>query len=157
MQGLRKPANIYLIFSGFAALIGGAVHIAAIFGGPSWYGFIGAPPRMIRSAAAGDFYPALVCLAIASVLFIWAAYAFSGAGIFRRLPLLRTVLVAVATVLIVRGVAFIPLMALRPSLFVGLCSCHGIDTFLVTTSVICFAVGVGYAVGACKAWRAWRY
>jgi hypothetical protein len=43
----------------------------------------------------GSPVPALVTVAITAVLAIWSAYGFSGAGLLRRLPLLRTGLVTI--------------------------------------------------------------
>jgi hypothetical protein len=150
---MERTSNRYLICSGLAAIVGALIHLAAVAGGPSWYSFIGAPDSIARLAAIGHPYPTIVCVAIASVLFIWAAYAFSGAGLIRRLPFARTALVMISIMLVVRGISFIPLMAWRPGMFVGICNCNGVDAFLIITSVICLGVGIGYAIGTCKAWR----
>jgi len=149
---MQQTSNGYLLCAGVAAIAGGVVHIIAIFVGPSWYRLIGAPDSMVQLVVAGHPYPAIVCVVVASILFVWAAYAFSGAGVIRSLPLLRTGLVVIAALLIIRGVAFIPLMLWRPSLFVGICNCKGVDAFLIATSAICLAVGICYAVGSYKAW-----
>ena len=97
---------------------------------------------------AGALYPPIFCLVVAALLLICASYAFSGAGIIFHLPFLRTGLILIASVFILRGVAFIPLAILLPRVLARLCNCNGIDTFLVITSVICLATGIGYAFGA---------
>ena len=148
---MQKRANRYLICSGMVALAAGVLHIAIIFGGPTWYAFFGAPAPIVQMAGAGALYPTIFCLVVASLLLLCATYAFSGAGLYRRLPFLRTGLVFVGSVFILRGVVFIPLMVLRPDVLARVCNCNGIDTFLVVTSVICLATGIGYVVGARKA------
>ncbi len=136
-----------LIASGIIALIGGLLHIAIIFGGPPWYAFFGAPEAIVRMVRTGALYPTIFCLVVALLLFSCASYAFSGAGIIRRLPFLRFGLSLIAAVFIFRGIAFIPLARLRPDILARICNCKGIDSFLVITSGICLATGVGYALG----------
>lgn len=148
---MLKPASRCLIFSGTVTLVAGLLHIAIIFGGPTWYAFFGAPEPLVQMVRAGALYPSIFCLIVAALLFLCAAYAFSGAGLLRRLPFLRAGLIFVGSAFILRGVAFIPLMFLRPDVLARVCNCNGIDTFLVVTSVICLATGIGYIVGARKA------
>jgi hypothetical protein len=85
------------------------LHLACIFGGPAWYRFMGAGEGMARLAEMGSPKPALITLGIAAVLSAWAAYAFSGAGILPRLPLLRPALIAICGIYAVRAAA-LPLM-----------------------------------------------
>jgi hypothetical protein len=149
---MKASFNPYLVCAGIATMTGGMIHLAAIFGGPPWYRFIGAPDSIVDLAVIGHPYPIVVCVSIASVLFVWACYAFSGARLIKRLPLLRTGLIAIAAMLIVRGVVFVPLMAWHPAIFVGICNCKGVDAFLIVTSAICLLVGLCYAVGTHNAW-----
>jgi hypothetical protein len=55
-------------------------------------------------AQQGSPVPALITIGIALVLAIWAAYAFAGAGLMRTLPLMRTALVAISAIYLLRGV-----------------------------------------------------
>jgi hypothetical protein len=145
---MQQPTSRCLTFSGSVTLVAGLLHIAIIFGGPTWYAFFGAPEPMVQMVRAGALYPPIFCLVVAALLLICASYAFSGAGIIFHLPFLRTGLILIASVFILRGVAFIPLAILLPRVLARLCNCNGIDTFLVVTSVICLATGIGYAFGA---------
>ena len=121
-----------------------ALHLAYIVGGPTWYRAMGAGEAMARAAERVAVAPALVTLAIAAVLAVWAAYAFSAAGAIVRLPLLRPALVAIAAVLIARGVG-LPLMRLwRPDLS---------SAFLYWSSAIVLVYGLTFAVGTWKAWN----
>ncbi|MBI3285480.1 MAG: hypothetical protein HYZ65_11630 [Burkholderiales bacterium] len=143
----RPSGKPYLLCAGLVALFGGLLHIAAIYGGPNWYAALGAPDAIVHMVRAGSSYPAKVCLLIAALLFVCAAYACSGAGLLPRLPLLRTALSLIAAALIVRGLSFIPLMLLYPQALAGICNCRGVDSLLLITSALCLATGLAYAVG----------
>jgi hypothetical protein len=119
-------------------------HLAAIAGGGDWYRFFGAGEVIARAAERGSAVPALLTAGIAAVLGIWAAYAFSGAGRIRRLPLLRTGLVVVSSVYLLRGSAlFMPTALGRPDLS---------PAFIFWSSAIVLVYGLAYAIGT---WRAW--
>jgi hypothetical protein len=137
-----------LLLVGSAAAAAAALHIAILFGGPDWYATFGAPRGLVEMARAGNVRAPISCLIIASLLALLAAYAFSGAGVIRRLPLLRLGLAVGAAVLILRGVLFIPLILWRPAVLSGFCDCRSVDAFIVVTSAVCLAMGVGFALGA---------
>ena len=145
---MSRFAKSYLLLAGAAASAGAALHIAIIFGGPDWYAFFGAPRGLVEMARAGNIRAPISCLIIAAFLTLLAAYAFSGAGVIRRLPLLRIGLASIAAVLILRGVLFIPLILWRPGALSGICDCRSVDAFIFVTSALCLAMGVGYALGA---------
>ncbi|MEO6076965.1 MAG: hypothetical protein ABIP56_09185 [Dokdonella sp.] len=138
----------YLLLVGIAASAGAVLHIAIPFGGPDWYAYFGAPRGMVEMAYSGNLRAPMSCLVIASFLALLAAYAFSGAGIIRRLPLLRSGLASFAAVLILRGVLFVPLIIWRPIVLSGICDCGGVDTLILVTSALCLTMGIGYALGA---------
>lgn len=138
----------YLIFTGILALAGALLHIAIMLGGPAWYDFFGAPEGLVQMARAGNLRAPISCLVIAGMLFVFAAYAFSSAGIIARLPLLRLIMTLIAIVLILRGLMFIPLILFQPALLSGICDCRSIDAFIVVTSLVCLAMGTGFALGA---------
>ncbi|MBL8508641.1 MAG: hypothetical protein JNM11_09225 [Chitinimonas sp.] len=148
----RAP-NRYLIAAGIAALAGSLLHLAIPVGGPSWYAFFGAPDGLVAMARAGHWYPVICCLVIALALLLAAAYAFSGAGMLRRLPWQRTVLLGISAVLVLRGIGFIPLMLWQPERLADICNCQGVDTFLVITSLLCLSIGMAYALGTRQLWR----
>ena len=136
--------NNWLIAGGVLSAAASLGHLAVIAGGPDWYRFVGAGEEMAQAAERGSLMPHLVTVGIAVLLAVWALYAFSGAGLMRRLPLLRTALVAITAVYLLRGLALLPLLALKPRL---------VDTFAVVSSLIVLAYGIAHAVGTWKAWR----
>ena len=145
---MSQFAKSYLLLAGVAAAAGAALHVCIAFCGPGWYAYFGAPPGLVEMARSGNVRAPISCFVIAAFLALLAAYAFSGAGLIRRLPFLRPGLASIAAVLILRGLLFVPLIAWRPDTLAGICNCRSIDAFIVVTSALCLAMGVGYALGA---------
>ena len=145
---MRPFLGKHLFWTGLAATAGALLHIAIMFGGPDWYAFFGAPSGLVELARIGHPRAAISCLVIASFLFILAAYAFSGANVIRRLPLLRPVLAMIGLVLIARGALFIPMILWKPDSLARICDCGSVDMFIVVTSVLCLAMGSSYLFGA---------
>ncbi len=136
--------NPFLVVGGWLSLAASVVHLATIVGGPDWYRFFGAGEPIARAAERGSWVPAIMAFTIATILAIWAAYAFAGAGLIRRLPLMRTALVAISAVYLARGLMlFYPPALGRNDLS---------PTFVIWSSSIVLALGIAYAVGT---WRAW--
>lgn len=138
----------YLLLTGATVLAGAVLHVAILFGGPDWYAFFGAPQGLVAMARNGNIRAPISCLVIAAFLTLLAVYAFSAAGSIRRLPFLRPGLAAIAAVLLLRGILFVPLILWSPDSLSGICECRRVDTFVVLTSALCLALGVGYALGA---------
>lgn len=137
------PRNPWLLAAGLLSAAAALLHLAIIAGGPDWYRFFGAGERMARMAERGLVEPALIAMGIAATLGVWAAYAWAGAGLIRRLPLMRTALVAITSVYLLRGLVLIPLLAIRPETVGG---------FALWSSLIVLGYGLCYAIGT---WRAW--
>jgi hypothetical protein len=135
--------NPWLVAGGILSALAALLHLAVIAGGPDWYRFVGAGEEMARMAEQGSIRPTLITLVIAGFLAVWSAYAFAGAGLLRRLPLIRTALVAITAVYLLRALMLLPLAALRPDL---------VTPFDVWSSLIALVYGVTYALGT---WRAW--
>ena len=140
MRPARNPA---LVIGGVLSLAASLLHIGCIIGGPAWYRFFGAGEAMATMAEQGSITPTLITLGIAAVLAIWAAYAFSGAGLIRRLPLLRTGLVAISAVYLLRGLALIPALII---------SGGQVMPFVLWSSLIVLVYGLAYALGTWTAW-----
>lgn len=139
---VRSP-NAWLIVGGVLSLIAAALHVAIIFGGPSWYRFFGAGEGVARAAAKGLPMPTIMAIAIAAVLAIWAGYAFSGAGLIGKLPLLRLGLIVISAIYLLRGLALFGMLAFTPA---------RVDAFWVWSSLIVLVYGLAYAVGTWTAW-----
>lgn len=138
--------NPWLEAGGWLSLGASLLHLACIAGGPDWYRFLGAGEDMARAAELGRIYPALYTLAIAVVLAIWATYAFAGAGRIRRLPLMRTALVLISAIYLIRGLILAPILVFYPH------AVPAIGPFEIWSSLIVLIYGLTYAIGT---WHAW--
>jgi len=135
--------NAWLAVAGAMSAAAAVAHLAVIAGGPAWYRFFGASDRLVRAAERGSLGAPLSTLAIAAVLGLWAAYAFSGAGLIPRLPLLRLALTAITAVYLVRALWLLP----------GLPLLGRSKTFVLLSSLIVLVVGLTHAIGLWSAWR----
>lgn len=131
--------NPWLLAATVANAMAALLHLACIAFGAPWYRAMGAGEQMARMAERGDPYPAIVTTAIACVLLVWALYALSGAGVIRRLPLLRPVLWAITGIYLLRGIAG---FVIAPSSAIG-----RTETFWWWSSAICVAIGLVHLIG----------
>jgi hypothetical protein len=138
-----RAANPWLVAGGCLSAAAAVLHLAVIAGGAEWYRFFGAGEAMARMAERGHWYPPVVTIGIAAVLAAWAAYAFAGAGLIRRLPLMRTALVAISLVYLLRGLVLVPIALFEPEALVP---------FNIWSSLIVLGYGIVYAAGTWKAW-----
>jgi hypothetical protein len=140
-----------LMLGGGLSAVASLLHVAIIAGGASWYRFFGAGERMAQFAARGSIYPTIITAGIAITLGIWSLYGFSGAGVIRRLPLLRVALVLIAAVYLSRGILGIPVVLVSDDPYAKELSSR--MTFMILSSAICICIGICYAVGAAQVWR----
>ena len=139
-----RRRNLWLIAGGWLSIAASVLHLACIVGGPDWYRFFGAGEGVARAAERGSWIPAIMTLGIAAVLAIWAAFAFSGAGLMARLPLLRTGLIVISGIYLARGLLIIPIL-IEPL---------ARTAFNIWSSLIVLVYGFFYAVGTWTAWPA---
>lgn len=144
-----QTSDRLLVLGGILTGVASLLHLAIILGGPDWYRFFGAGERMAQLAAHGSTYPTVITAAIAVVLGIWALYALSGAGVIRRLPLLRLALVLIAAIYLIRGILGVPLVLFMDNPYAN--ELRAKMTFMVLSSGICICLGLCYAVGAARA------
>nr|WP_315469337.1 hypothetical protein [uncultured Undibacterium sp.] len=135
---MKKTQTIWIYLAGIIAMIGVAIHIAAIFGGASWYAYFGAPSSVVQSARDGTWLAPVSALVIAGLMAICAAYAFSALDVIRRLPLLRTGLAGMAIVCLLRALVLWPLMINHPNLR---------NTFEIVAAIVWGIAGVGFVFG----------
>ena len=72
---------------------------------PEFYRYItaGRESELARMAESGSTATSIGTISLGILFAIWAIYAFSGAGLIRRLPLIRMVLVIIAFIYILRA------------------------------------------------------
>lgn len=121
------------------------LHGAMIFMGPYAYAYFGAP-QLGRAEAAGFAYPDQMAAGLVLIFAAFGAYALSGAGRVRRLPLLRVGLVLIGAVFTLRGLA----------LFVELgqiASGAGIAPRMAVFSLVSLITGVAFLAGTRSRWH----
>ena len=142
---MRRAGKAWLTAAAALSAAAALLHLGVIAGGADWYRFFGAGEGMARMAERGSARPVLITLGIAAVLAVWSAYALAGAGRIRRLPLMRTALVAISAVYLMRGLVLVPVLAKHGS---------AVDRFTLWSSLIVLCFGIVYAVGTFRAWPA---
>jgi len=128
----------YLKIAGSLSFLASAAHLAIIFGGAQWYRFFGAGEAMATMAEKGLWQPTIITFCISLVLALWGAYAWSAAGLFFELPLLKPVLILITLVYLLRGVFGLvaPYVSDHPHITQNSLS------FWIWSSIICLMFGV---------------
>lgn len=140
---MNPSSAFFVVMALVIALLGVAIHVAAIFGGPAWYAFFGAPPAVVESARAGTWFAPVGASVIAGLMAICAAYAASAVGLLPKLPLLRTALACIAVICLLRALVLIPLAVKHPELR---------NAFEVVAAIIWGLAGIGFAAGLLSCW-----
>mgnify|MGYP000492371926 CR=1 FL=1 len=137
--------NKLLIIGGVLSVVASLLHIAIIIGGPDWYRFFGAGEGMAQLAENASTYPAIITTIIAIILALWGLYAFSGAGVIGRLPLLKLALGIISMIYIIRGVFGIPIVIYLDHPYLN--ELEEKMTFMIFSSVISLGLGLFYLMG----------
>lgn len=140
----KTSGHVWLKWGGIGSVLASFAHLSCIVWGGDGYRFFGAGEAMALAAERGDMQPAMVTTIIACMLMAWGMYAFSGAGMIRRLPFVRSILVLISAVYLFRGFGAVLIEPYFPGNSL---------TFWVVSSAICLLLGLCYAVGTVQAWR----
>jgi hypothetical protein len=136
-----------LSLAGSASALVAALHAVIVVVGAPGYRYFGAGEQMARQDELGALGPALVTAALTALFALWAAYAFSGARLLRRLLLLRTGLVMIGAVYALRGLAVLPEAY---GLVAG--STPPVLPRQIVFSAVSLAIGLAYLAGTGRAW-----
>jgi hypothetical protein len=134
-----------LIAGGTVSLVLAALHVPIIVIGAPAYRYFGRAD-LAEAALRGSLYPPLATLVVTITLVVWGLYAYSGAGVLGRLPLLRSGLVAISIIYALRGLVVV-LDAAR--WFAG----DGYPLRQAAFSGAALAIGLCYAVGTWAVFR----
>jgi hypothetical protein len=124
------------------------LHLAMIFMGPDAYRYFGAP-QLARAEARGYAYPDQMTVVLVLVFAAFGAYALSGAGRIRRLPLLRVALVLIGAVFTLRGLVLFVQLA-------QLASGTGAPPRNAVFSLVSLITGVSFLAGTRLRWERLR-
>ncbi|MFT6906447.1 MAG: putative oxidoreductase [Oleiphilaceae bacterium] len=132
-----------LIIAGSFSFLAAFLHIGIVIGGPRWYRFFGAGESMALMAEKGSLKPTVITLSIATILFLWAFYAWSGAGVLPSMPFLKAALSAITAIYLIRGLGGIiaPFVSDHPQIK------QNSLAFWVWSSSICLVIGVLHLMG----------
>lgn len=135
--------NKFLIIAGTLNAVVAILHLGCIYFGAPWYRFFGAGEQMAVLAERGSLQPTLITSGIVLVLSFWSLYAFSGAGVVFRLPLLRSALVLITLIYLLRGIA---------GFFLVNSPMGRSPEFWVWSSLICLCLGFIHLIGLKQQW-----
>jgi len=127
-----------LILSGVASFLITGLHLALVFK-PQWYRHFGGD-ELVQLYEQGSPFTVLVTFGLTLLFAIWGAYALSGAGVIRQLPLLQAVLIVIGVIYILRSL-------MLPSELVKVLQ-SGYPFRFVVFSTGSLAIGLLYLVGS---------
>lgn len=134
-----------LKITGWLVFAAAVLHLGIIVGGADWYRFFGAGEALAVMSEQGAWYPVVVTAFIAAVLLVWSLYAFSGAGLIRRLPFLKTILLIIGIIFLLRGLLAVPLLFFADSPY--MVELKEKMVFMLVTSFLCLFLAIGYLKG----------
>ena len=126
-----------LRIGGWTNIVLAAGHVVGLIWAYSVFRAVGIEEDMRRLAEQGAALPYVVTLIVAGGFLVFGLYGLSGAGVVRRLPLLRAALVSIAVVYVLRG-----------TLLGGLGAVAAGDVAQIAFAAIALAIGLCYAYGA---------
>ncbi|MDQ3754533.1 MAG: hypothetical protein M3371_07370 [Acidobacteriota bacterium] len=139
--------NKWLKLGGILSFVVALLHVVIIFIGAPAYRYFGAGEDMATAAEAGLAFPALLTFVLVAVFAIWGFYGLSGAGVIRRLPLLKIALILIGAVYTLRGVAVFQ------QLFRIAASSAEVTPREIVFSLFSLIIGLAYLTGTVTNWR----
>ena len=135
--------NKYLVIGGSLSAFAALLHLGCIYFGAPWYRFFGAGEEMAQLAEQGSIQPTIVTSVIFIILTTWSAYAFSAAGLIKKLPLIRLALILITFIYLARGIAgfFLIYQPMGRS-----------AEFWLWSSTICLTIGLIHLFGLREQW-----
>ena len=141
VSGRRALLAAGLLSTGIALL-----HVIIIFGGAPAYRYFGAGEQMARQAEAGSYFPGLLTATVTLFFAVFAFYAFAGATVAPRPPLLRTGLILIGVIYTLRG------LLLAPQLVAYLANAPLLASKGLVFSTVSLLIGFVYRFGTWQAW-----
>lgn len=91
----------------------------------------------------------ILALVVAFVFALWGLYGLAGAGIIRRLPLLRLGLIVIGAIYLLRGIPLIPMLLIMSGI---IRDSQIITAQAVIASLVSLLIGLAYLIGTIAAW-----
>ncbi len=137
----------WLKLGGILSFAVALLHVVIIFIGAPAYRYFGAGEDMATAAESGSAFPAVLTLLLATIFAIWGFYGLSGAGVIRRLPLLKIALILIGAVYTLRGIAVFQ------QLFQIVTSSAEVAPREIAFSLVSLIIGLAYFIGTILYWR----
>lgn len=138
-----KVTSKLLISAGVIAAVAAIWHLLCILGGPSWFAFARAPQQVIESAQQGTLLAPLSTLVVAGLMFTCSAFAFSAARLIRSLPLLKSALITITILCILRALSAIP----------SLVYANDLDLWQLVASSVWLYTGICFLAGTAAQYK----
>jgi hypothetical protein len=132
-----------LISAGIIASASVIWHMLCIFGGSSWFAFARAPQQIIESAQQGTMLAPIGTMIVAILMFTCTIFALSAVGVIRKVPLLKSALITIASLCILRALIAIPTFA----------TSIGLDVWQIVASSVWFYVGICFVAGSIEQYK----
>ncbi len=142
-----RMGNQWLKLGGILSFVVALLHVLIIFIGAPAYRYFGAGEDMAAAAESGSAFPAMLTLLLVIIFAIWGFYGLSGAGVIRRLPLLKIALILIGAVYTLRGVAVFQ------QLFQIATSSAEVAPREIVFSLVSLMIGLAYLIGTLTNWR----
>ena len=148
---MKRIAKAMLITGGIANILASLLHITMIFVGASAYQYFGAPAYFVQHS--DTLYTLASMLVLAFLFFMAGLYALSGAGLMRRLPGMRYIILIVGSIYTLRGsvVFLMPFPKIVQQLMMSYPHVLGMDRPLMIQdwvfSLVWLLVGLAYLTG----------
>jgi len=132
-----------LISAGVIASLSALWHLLCILGGPSWFVFARAPQSIIDSAQQGTLLAPVGTIIVAGLMFACTVFSFSATGLIRKIPLLKSALITISLLCILRGLIAIPFLV----------TSAGLDIWQIIASSVWLYVGICFMSGSIEQYK----
>jgi len=144
---MMHMGNQWLKLGGVLSFAVALLHVVIIFIGAPAYRYFGAGEDMATAAESGSAFPALLTFVLVVVFAIWGFYGLSGAGVIRRLPLLKIALILIGAIYALRGVAIFQQLSQIVT------SAAEVAPREIVFSLVSLVIGLAYLIGTFASWR----
>lgn len=123
------------------------LHVYIAYEGDELYRYFGVGEMMAQLSKKGPLIPGIITITGSLIFAIMGLYAFSGARMIRRLPLLRLILVIIGSIFTLRG-----LMIIHQIIFL-LSKHYSLLNLAAVCSLVSLLIGLLYLTGILLNWK----
>ena len=137
---MQKPkiGIIALVTASLIATLTALAHLSCLYFGPKCYQVQMAPQVIVQSAIEGTWLAPIGTIIISIIFFLCAAYALSGAGMIKKIPLLSLGIYSISIVCFLRVLIVLLFFIRYP---------ETTTTSAIVAEIVWFAVGLLFFLG----------